>query len=291
MADGTPPKRDRIVEVHFYEWRLLSWATSDTRDRLDAAGRGIYRELIDQCYAKGSFPADLDYIQRKCACTLAEYERTWPIIKKQFSLDKRKNEYRHGPADTFRRMHFSYIETQRNNGARGGRPAKPNLNGFNRIETSGFGVAKPGGYENHNPTESLNKEIKEEEPPTPFAADAAGQAQAPRQSKAPSELDQAISEVAAKIHSEHPKYDGRCDLGVNGVAKRLREIASRYPAGKRVHAVREVGRIHGGWCITPKWADEGMAKGLDNWLCPSKGRYEAEPPETEFSLTPKLLEM
>lgn len=104
-------KKDRIPELHFYEWRLSAWALSETRDRLDAAGRGIYRELLDACYAQGGFPNDREWIMRRCACSVDEFERCWPTIKRQFRCSRGKLTNVH--ADIVRREYFNYVTTQR----------------------------------------------------------------------------------------------------------------------------------------------------------------------------------
>jgi hypothetical protein len=82
-------KKDRVAELHFFEWRITAWVTSETRDRLDAAGRGIYRELLDHCYAQGHFPDDPEWICRRCACTPEQLEKTWPKIEKHFPISNR----------------------------------------------------------------------------------------------------------------------------------------------------------------------------------------------------------
>jgi len=50
--------RTRVSEIHFYEWSISRWVTSTAHDELDALGRGVYREMIDACYAQGSVTAD-----------------------------------------------------------------------------------------------------------------------------------------------------------------------------------------------------------------------------------------
>ncbi len=108
-------KRDRVAEIHFYEWRIGAWAISETRDRLDAAGRGIYRELLDQCYGQGKIPDDAEWICRRCACTQEQYERTWKTISRHFPKIE-GTEYRYNVhADIVRGEYFSYVERQRAN--------------------------------------------------------------------------------------------------------------------------------------------------------------------------------
>lgn len=106
-------KKPRVNEVTFYEWRLTAWMMSETRGRLKALGRGVYRELLDHCYGQGNFPDDKAWMSDRCACTLEELETVWPIIKKHFPISK-KNGYRHNKiADVARRRYFLYITGQR----------------------------------------------------------------------------------------------------------------------------------------------------------------------------------
>ena len=106
-------KKDRVPELHFYEWRISAWALSETRDRLDAAGRGIYRELLDCCYGQGQFPDDREWIIRRCACTPEEYEKTWPLIAKYFPVSKSAGYRLNLPANIVRREYFSYVSGQK----------------------------------------------------------------------------------------------------------------------------------------------------------------------------------
>lgn len=108
------------------------WRTSATRDMLDASGRGIYRELLDQCYAQGEFPDDADYICRVCACSRDEFERAWKVIEKHFP--KRKNGARSNrKADLSRREYAAYIQTQRDKRRKGIDKSKQ----INEISNSG----------------------------------------------------------------------------------------------------------------------------------------------------------
>ena len=106
-------KKDRTIEIQYYDWRLMAWLSSETRDRLDAAGRGIYRELLDHCYAQGSFPDDQEWMRKKCAATPKQMAETWPIIEKHFPLNKEKTHHENIFARIFRKKTLRYIEGQK----------------------------------------------------------------------------------------------------------------------------------------------------------------------------------
>lgn len=124
--------KERPKDLTFYEWRFPMWRTSATRDMLDASGRGIYRELLDQCYAQGEFPDDAEYICRVCACSRDEFERAWKVIEKHFP--KRKNGARSNrKADLSRREYATYIQSQRDKRKKGIEKS----NGIKVVDNSG----------------------------------------------------------------------------------------------------------------------------------------------------------
>lgn len=116
-----PPtsRKERNPEVHFYEWSITRWLSSAAHDELDALGRGIYREMLDTCYAQGSVPSDPEILCRKCACTPAELEARWETIRRHFRQHKKsKNLLTNALADVMRKQFFKFRTEQRRNGAR-----------------------------------------------------------------------------------------------------------------------------------------------------------------------------
>lgn len=109
-------KKDRTPEVHFYEWSVPRWVLSSTHDKLDASGRGIYRELLDLCYTQGGFPFDIPLICRKCACTAEQFEAAWIEIERHFPKDSHRPSMRiNRDANTYRKNYFGYVAKQRKN--------------------------------------------------------------------------------------------------------------------------------------------------------------------------------
>ncbi len=140
--------KERASEVVFYEWGITRWLTSRTRMELDCAGRSIYRELIDLCYAQGSIPSDPKMLMRHCGATQAEWDRTWPMIARHFHKAKHDSEALcNDQADVFRQNYFKYCAEQREKGKKGGRPKS---NGINKMKTNGL----CSGSENEKPDET-----------------------------------------------------------------------------------------------------------------------------------------
>lgn len=113
--------RQRASEITYYEWSTSRWFGSTTRALLDAKGRGIFREMIDLCFATGGMPKDFTILGRLCGCEASDIDQIWPLLKKHFVTRKgRPEEYSYPVADVFRRSTFGYLSAQSTNGRVGG---------------------------------------------------------------------------------------------------------------------------------------------------------------------------
>ncbi len=169
-------KRNRISEIHFYEWRVSLWLISETRQRLDAAGRGIYRELLDHCYGQGKMPCDAEWMCARCACTADQFEKAWRVISRHFPMIE-GTDYRYNVhADIVRQEYFNYVEKQREN--RKCRDEKRNV--ISNIDYDGSTKNKSGRKQNQpngNGNGNGNGNVKEQ---TPLSAVADGKEKRPQ---------------------------------------------------------------------------------------------------------------
>ena len=113
--------KGRMAVVHHYEWSVTRWFTSPTREALDAAGRGIYRDLLDVCYTQGAIPSDHEILARMCRASSEEFERAWNVIGSHFKRhSKDASALINSHANVFRNDYFRYIREQKSRGASGG---------------------------------------------------------------------------------------------------------------------------------------------------------------------------
>jgi hypothetical protein len=93
-----------------------------------------------------------------------------------------------------------------------------------------------------------------------------------------SPFEAALSETALKIHERHPQIR-RC--GLKEIVDKLRIIVKPLSSEERLEKLVQIDDVHAQWCQSEQWRKDGgeFAKGLDNWLAPSKGRWTMEPPE------------
>lgn len=131
-------RKQRVPDMHFYEWSVIRWLASDTRAILDPAGRGIYRELLDSCYTSGSIPKDPELMARKADATIEQLNRIWPVIRKHFHQDAHNPDVLiNDAASMYRKQYFSYLKQQKHNknSEKNGAKTKSTRNGRRKSNT------------------------------------------------------------------------------------------------------------------------------------------------------------
>ena len=81
-------KREKDEPLAYYRWYWRDWRASRTVQRMTISERGIYRELLDECWQRGAIPDDMEKLAEICSCSLPEIAAAWPTIRKCFeSID------------------------------------------------------------------------------------------------------------------------------------------------------------------------------------------------------------
>ena len=152
-------------------------------------------------------------------------------------------------------------------------------------ETSGENPETPAA--NRRGLEGIGGEGKGKEPPKPPASgetlfDEQTSANSPsvvRPDVPPQDQNGsgAIAEAASRIHGRHPARR-KCSLAE--VRQRLKAILLKDHQKERAGHLARIDANHANWCRTYDWTKEDgeFAKGLDNWLAPTKGRFDEPPP-------------
>lgn len=267
----------RIPEIHYYEWSVSRWATSSTRDRLDATGRGIFRELLDLCYTQGGFPFEVDLLCRKCACSSQQFDLIWPIIEKHFPKDKHDPAKRiNHVANMIRRAYFNHCEEQSKR---------------RKHTRSKTGITTP--------TESTDKDMVDNPDSNPVRTDPT---KMKLKMKLKEEMKRNEDEVGAPDASSTPPpsdtSDSPSESGVsegNGfvsIEDAFERMYARHPKkGHRAGAERayahvagidcdqtraRIDAVHAQWCATEAWTWKSGASApfLDEWLTDHGYRYK-----------------
>lgn len=69
----------------WYPWYWKEWRLNRKVKRMNMTERGIYRELLDECWIEGSLPSDLDGLAEIAGCPLAQMRAAWPALQSSFT--------------------------------------------------------------------------------------------------------------------------------------------------------------------------------------------------------------
>lgn len=70
--------------MHSYPFYVGDWRQSEAATAMTSEQRGIYRELLDQCWMEGSLPADEVVLRRFARAEIPEWKRSWPVVRREF---------------------------------------------------------------------------------------------------------------------------------------------------------------------------------------------------------------
>lgn len=85
MAD----KKKRTFEpLPYYPWYWRDYRASRAVQRMHWQARGLYRELLDECWVKGGVPDDATACASIANCPARDMERHWSAIRAMFAVDE-----------------------------------------------------------------------------------------------------------------------------------------------------------------------------------------------------------
>lgn len=82
MADKPPV--ERFKPLPYYPWYPVDYRASRNANRLDYIQRGIYRELLDECWVEGAIPDDIEKLADIARCPVGIMAEAWPVLRKLF---------------------------------------------------------------------------------------------------------------------------------------------------------------------------------------------------------------
>jgi uncharacterized protein YdaU (DUF1376 family) len=81
MADKTPLK-----PLPYYKWFWQDFRANRTVQRMSYVERGLYRELLDECWVEGSIPDSIELMADICGCPVDVMTDAWQVLSKCFVL-------------------------------------------------------------------------------------------------------------------------------------------------------------------------------------------------------------
>jgi uncharacterized protein YdaU (DUF1376 family) len=102
---------ERSKPLPFLRWYVTDYRASRRVQRLSWQERGIYRELLDECWIEGSIPDDIDRLAEIAGCPRGVMAEAWVNLKPMFApiegmdgmyLTSRRLEIERSEDDAFR---------------------------------------------------------------------------------------------------------------------------------------------------------------------------------------------
>lgn len=113
-------------DLPWYPWHVDKWRASRKVAKMNATERGIYRELLDECWVEGSIPEDAEGLCEVANCTRAELDAAWPVVGKCFTL-RADGRYVNAKIAAVLLAQLEAIERKRVGGKKGGKQTQAKL--------------------------------------------------------------------------------------------------------------------------------------------------------------------
>ena len=70
----------------YYKWFWQDWRANRKAQRMNYIERGLYRELLDECWVEGSIPNNLNILAEICGCPNDVMANAWQVLESCFKL-------------------------------------------------------------------------------------------------------------------------------------------------------------------------------------------------------------
>lgn len=70
----------------YYKWYWQDWRSNRAVQRMTYVERGLYRELLDECWSEGGIPTDMDSLADICGCPVEVIANAWQVLGRCFRL-------------------------------------------------------------------------------------------------------------------------------------------------------------------------------------------------------------
>jgi uncharacterized protein YdaU (DUF1376 family) len=70
----------------YYKWFWQDWRANRKAQRMSYIERGLYRELLDECWVEGSIPNDIASLAEICGCPKDVMASAWQVLESCFEL-------------------------------------------------------------------------------------------------------------------------------------------------------------------------------------------------------------
>lgn len=75
-----------VRALPYYKWFWQEWRANRAVQRMGYVERGLYRELLDECWSEGGIPNDVAEMAEICGCPVDVMANAWQVLSKRFEL-------------------------------------------------------------------------------------------------------------------------------------------------------------------------------------------------------------
>lgn len=75
---------DKRKPLEFYPWYVTRYRAHRKVQRMNHVERGLYRELLDECWEEGAIPDDINKLAEIARCPVGVMAEAWPNIRPCF---------------------------------------------------------------------------------------------------------------------------------------------------------------------------------------------------------------
>ncbi len=75
---------NKLPPLPYYKWEWQAFRASRAVQRMDYIQKGLYRELLDECWVEGCIPNDIESLADICGCPVDVMAIAWKVLSKRF---------------------------------------------------------------------------------------------------------------------------------------------------------------------------------------------------------------
>lgn len=255
-----------------FQWYPKDCDTDEKVRAMDDAEFGFYVRCLNHAWLNDGVPEDFEEFSRVIGRKKSQIEKLWVRVGRCFFLENGR--YRNARQEAQRQAQQQFRDKRKQ--AAASRWDASAMQVHLQNDASAMQVqcsASASASAIH-----IDTALPRVDDPSPEPAGAVKK----KRSKQPKVYDPLIEDLASRLHGRHPSHRRGSP---SEIKQQLEKIFELHPKEDHPSLVERIDTNHVAACASHGWRkDRGQfAKGLVNWLAPTKGRWEDAP--SQQSLT------
>lgn len=154
----------------YYRWYVSDYRATRAVQRMDYVTRGLYRELLDECWVEGAIPDDPEKLADICGCPIGVMAEAWKVLRERFTpLNGLEGVYLTSKRLEVERTDSDKLRAVRALAGRKGGKSKANPSKPKQTEANGTAVKSSSNSSNVFAT-GVEGDVQPASPPAPHGA-------------------------------------------------------------------------------------------------------------------------